>query len=524
MKKTNFLIIGSGIAGLTLAIKLAERFPKKTIAIVTKAGQSNTCYAQGGIAAVLNEEKDCFQKHIDDTLRAGDGLCKPEIVEKVIIEGPKRLRELMQWGAQFDMDTQQSPLLNKEGGHSENRIVHHKDTTGREVLRALTLQVHQLKNIELLTNFFAVDLIVQNLQNSTAENTSTCRGAYLLNQLTGTLLALEADTTTLATGGVGQVYAHTTNPDTATGDGIAMAHRAKAKVSGMEFIQFHPTALHGKNKGTSFLISEAVRGFGAFLRNSKGERFMLDYDSRGELASRDIVSRAIHSEMLKHGDTCVYLDATHLAAEHFKTKFPNIYSTCLGSGYDIAKDWIPVVPAAHYLCGGIDVDTFGQTTIENLFACGECSFTGLHGANRLASNSLLEALVFAHSIFDYHVNSLPLKKHFVSFESIIEKEQMAMAYCSEFKPEPKKIQELMSNFAGIVRTDTELQKAEKQLDQLAEEVEIAYTSNTTSTGLCEYRNMLTVAQLIVGQSLLRKENKGGYYNAQLENNTKKELI
>lgn len=521
--KINFLIIGSGIAGLTLAIKLAEQFPKKSVVIATKAGESNTRFAQGGVAAVLNKESDSFQKHIKDTLKAGDGLCNPEIVTKVITEGPQRLMELMQWGARFDMDSQQKLLLSREGGHSENRVIHYKDTTGREIERALTKRVHQLKNIRILCNYFATDLITEQFRNS-IDDKSICRGAYILNQITGEVRTVIAETTTLATGGIGQLYTHTTNPDIATGDGIAMAYRAQAKIKGMEFIQFHPTTLHGKTKGISFLISEAVRGFGAILRNKNGERFMVRYDGRGELASRDIVSRAIHSEMIQSGDDCVYLDCTHLNEDKFKKQFPNIYETCLNRGFNILNDWLPVVPAAHYLCGGIAVDVFGQTTIRNLFACGECSYTGLHGANRLASNSLLEALVFAQSIFKYHVNFLPVKKQSISDRKFFRKHWVFIDNIKKIRFNTKTIQSLMSSSAGIVRSYDQLEETKIELHHLAEEAERMYTSNKIGTSLCEFRNMVTVAQLIVDQSLLRKENKGGYYNIQLENKHKKELV
>src|SRR5690554_3482124 len=407
--KTNFLIIGSGAAGLTLAVKLAEEFPKKKITVVTKAHQSesNTKYAQGGVAAVFDLKEDSFQKHIEDTLRAGDGLCDRGIVEMVIKEGPHRLKELMEWGANFDTDTEGKLILGREGGHSKFRVVHHQDTTGNEIERTLLKRTALFQNITLLAHHFAIDFITEHHFPDVKTERISCYGAYVMDQISGSIFAIRADCTTLASGGMGRVYGHTTNPAVATGDGIAMAYRAKARIENMEFIQFHPTALYDGKKGASFLISEAVRGFGAFLRNKKGERFMFGYDKRGELASRDIVSRAIDSEIKSGEDESVFLDCTHLDIEEFKRHFPSIYQTCLERDIDIAKDWIPVVPAAHYLCGGVVVDMDGRTSIDNLFACGECSHTGLHGANRLASNSLLEALVFADRIFNFHSKNPP---------------------------------------------------------------------------------------------------------------------
>lgn len=510
--KTQLLIIGSGVAGLTLAVKYAEAFPKKNITIVTKGNEdeSNTKYAQGGVAVVLDDKSDSFEEHIKDTLISGDGLCDKTVVNMVITEGPKRFRELLVWGAQFDVDQTGNLDLGKEGGHSKYRVVHHKDITGYEIERALLSRVHQLKNITLLTHHFAIDLITEH-QLKQISKQITCFGAYVLNQKTGKIITIQAESTVLAAGGIGHVYGHTTNPTIATGDGIAMAYRAKARIKDMEFVQFHPTALYTKDEGSAFLISEAVRGFGAYLRTKVGNRFMPNYDERAELASRDIVSQSIDSELKKSGDSCVFLDGTHLDLESFKSHFPNIYQTCLEHNIDIAKDWIPVVPASHYLCGGIEVDTNGKTSITNLFACGECTRTGLHGANRLASNSLLEALVYAHHIYKYHcAHTISVKnQHIPDWNddgTSIPKEHILI------KHNLKELQALMRDYVGIVRSNNRLKKAISHLDVIYNEVEELYKTSKITTTLCELRNMVNVAHLIIGQSLDRKENKGGYFN------------
>lgn len=511
--KTHLLIIGSGVAGLTLAVKVAETFPERKITIVTKGNEdeSNTKYAQGGVAVVLNDEEDSFQKHIQDTLIAGDGLCDNEIVEMVIKEGPRRLKELMVWGANFDLDTSGNLDLGKEGGHSQYRVVHHKDITGYEVERALLTRVHQLKNITLLSHHFAIDLVTEHHLKHKNTSAISCYGAYVLNQKNGNILTVKADSTVLATGGIGCVYGHTTNPEIATGDGIAMAYRAKAQIKDMEFVQFHPTAFYSNQEGTSFLISEAVRGFGAYLRTKNGVRFMPKYDQRAELASRDIVSQSIDSELKRSGDSCVFLDCTHLNQDAFKAHFPNIYKTCLENKIDISKDWIPVVPASHYLCGGIMVDKHGKTSVANLFACGECSRTGLHGANRLASNSLLEALVYAHNIFEYYSNQIiTIKSHEIpdwnDEGTSIAKEHVLIQH------NLKELQALMRDYVGIVRSNNRLTKAIVRLEIIYNEVEHLYKTSKLTTTLCELRNMINVAHLIISQSLERKENKGGYYN------------
>jgi len=510
--KTELLIIGSGVAGLTLAVKYAETFPKKNITIVTKGteDESNTKYAQGGVAVVLDDKTDSFQKHIEDTLISGDGLCNKDIVNMVITEGPKRLKELMVWGAQFDLDPTGNLDLGKEGGHSEFRVVHYKDITGYEIERALLARAHQLKNIQILPHHFAIDLITEHQLNQNAPYTA-CFGAYVLNENNREIITIQADSTVLAAGGIGRVYGHTTNPNIATGDGIAMAYRAKARIKDMEFVQFHPTALYTKQEGSAFLISEAVRGFGAYLRTKNGVRFMLNYDDRAELASRDIVSQSIDTELKKTDDSCVYLDCTHLDLDGFKNHFPNIYNTCLENNIDISKNWIPVVPASHYVCGGIEVDRNGKTSITNLFACGECSRTGLHGANRLASNSLLEALVYAHNIYKYHVDfPVPGKKQEIPDWQDGGTNSLKDGVLLE--DNLKKLQAVMRDYVGIVRSNQRLLEAIALLDAIYTDMDALYRTSKISTTLCELRNMVNVAHLIIGQSLERKENRGGFYN------------
>jgi L-aspartate oxidase len=503
MIQTNYLIIGSGVAGLTFAIKIAEQFPDKKITIVTKANEneSNTRYAQGGIAIVTDKAEDSYDKHIKDTLICGDGLCDESVVEMVITEGPKRLKELIEWGAKFDKNTEGTLDLGKEGGHSENRVVHHKDQTGQEIQRAILNQVHQKENITVLDYHLAIDLITEN---------NTCLGAYVLDQKTKEVITFQSDFTLLATGGIGHLYGHTSNPVIATGDGIAMAYRAKAVIKEMEFIQFHPTTLYDASTGTSFLISEAVRGFGAYLRTKNGHRFMLDYDSRGDLASRDIVSQSIDLELKKTGDDCVYLDCTHLDLDGFIKHFPMIYERCKSIGIDIAKDWIPVVPAQHYLCGGIVVDKNGKTSVENLFACGECSRTGLHGANRLASNSLLEALVYSDKIYHYLAENLLEKDQFIGTVSdwkVTAKPEINLDYVAKTKAA---LQLLMRQNAGIVRNDADLLKAKERLSHWKNEVEENIKNHNVSAELYELQNMITIGILIVQQSIDRDENRGGF--------------
>lgn len=505
--KTNYLVIGSGIAGLSLAIKLAEEFPKRKITIVTKTEteESNTKYAQGGIAVVLNKKEDSFEKHIHDTLVAGDGLCDEQVVKHVILEGPKCFKTLLDWGSDFDKTKEGSFDLGKEGGHSENRIAHHKDITGLEIEHTLLKKISSLENINILRHHFALELIIDIVEGNTM-----CCGISVLNTNTNNIEFILADSTTLATGGIGQIYGHTTNPEVATGDGIAIASRAGVDISNMEFIQFHPTALYENKKGSSFLISEAVRGFGAYLKTKNGKRFMFQYDDRGELASRDIVSQGIYKTLTNSGDQCVFLDCTHLDINAFRSHFPNIYTYCMDKGIDISKDWIPVTPASHYLCGGINVNIHGQTSLQNLFACGECSNTGLHGANRLASNSLLEALVYAQNIFNYHKH-FNLQPHYKIISNSISPKYSNLTSISKVNHLKKDVQQLMVKRAGIIRNNKSLQRGFRELKGIQNQLNDIYNNQIINTEILELRNMIEVAFLILKQSINRKENRGGFY-------------
>lgn len=509
MQQVDILIIGSGIAGLTYALKTANHFPDKSIVICTKADEieSNTKYAQGGIATVMNFEKDSFEKHIVDTLIAGDGHCDPEVVSLVVKEAPERISELIAWGTRFDKNTQGEYDYGLEGGHSHERILHYKDFTGLEIEQKLLKQIHNKQNIQLLTKHFALDLI-------TTPVTKKCKGAYVLDVEKNAIIAFNAKVVMLASGGSGQAYLYTTNPTLATGDGIAMAHRAKANIKDMQFVQFHPTALYYDGFNPAFLISEAVRGFGAILRNKFGVAFMHKYDTRKELAPRDIVTRAIHEEMQETKSECVYLDATHLDAYEFRKHFPVITDTLESIGIDPQIDFIPVIPAAHYLCGGIAVNQHSETSISNLLACGECSCTGLHGANRLASNSLLEALVFAHRGY---LKTVELLNNSISdhINYTYTRNKTVKNITTELEVVKKEIQEIMSKKVSIIRSNESLEKAESRLLYLQRVVDLFDKSYQTTPKLNEIRNLLTVALLITQQSIKQNENKGAYYNISL---------
>ena len=508
MMQTDFLVIGSGIAGLTFALKPAQKLPESKITIITKAdeGESNTKYAQGGIAVALDNILDSYQKHIDDTLICGDGLCNPAIVELVVKEGPERLKEFIEWGANFDLNDFGQYDLGREGGHSVNRILHHKDVTGLEMERTLLQQIHAAENITVLQHHFAIDLITDHHRPGKASkwrSYNQCYGVYALNRETGKIEKIISKVTLLATGGAGQVYRNTTNPIIATGDGVAMAHRAKSLITNMEFIQFHPTALYNPGESPSFLISEAVRGFGAKLKTKDGQPFMQKYDPREELASRDIVARSIDTELKTRGDEFVYIDCRHLDKEKFIAHFPNINNKCLSLGIDITKDMIPVVPATHYMCGGIDVDEWGRSSIKNLYACGECSNTGLHGANRLASNSLLEALVFGHRCFvdaTEQVNESDFVTDIPEWNAAGTQQPKEMVLITYNR---KMVQDMMSDLVGIVRSNQRLQLAMKRLDVIYQETQSLYARNVLSPQLCELRNIVAVAYLIIRQSMQR---------------------
>ncbi len=526
--QTDFLVIGSGIAGLTYALKVAEACPDKNITILTKtqSDETNTKYAQGGIAGVMDPEQDSFEKHIEDTLVAGDGLCNRRVVEIVVKEGVQRIEEIISWGAQFDKESDGDYKLGKEGGHSEYRILHHKDVTGREMERALLAAIAKRPNIQLISHCFVIDIITQHhlgylVTKSTPD--IECYGVYVLNLVSNKIEKILAKITLLATGGNGQVYRSTTNPAIATGDGVAMVYRAKGRIENMEFIQFHPTALYEPGiRGQNFLITEAVRGDGGILRNHAGEAFMEKYDKRKDLAPRDIVARAIDNEMKVAGTEHVFLDCRHFSREKFVEHFPNIYAKCLSIGIDITRHMIPVTPAAHYSCGGIKTDEHGRTSIKHLYAAGECASTGLHGANRLASNSLLEAMVFAHrSYLDavQKIGPVTYREDLPDWKADGTNAPKEMILITQ---SVKELKLLMSDYVGIVRNNERLHRAMKRLDLLYEESESLYERTVVSPQLCELRNMITVAYLIVKCAEFRHESRGLHYNTDYP--TKSEMI
>jgi L-aspartate oxidase len=516
--QTDVLIIGAGVAGLSLAIRLADKRPDLRIMVLTKTNEneSNTSYAQGGVAAVWDADIDNYNKHIEDTLIAGDGLCDREIVEIVVKEGPERVKEIISWGARFDKTQKGEYDLGREGGHSENRILHYKDITGWEIQRTLNEKVKQYSNIEFHEYYFAIDIITQHHLGRNITRLSPnieCYGAYVLNKKTKEIETLLAKVTVLATGGAGQVYKSTTNPVIATGDGIAMVYRAKGRVSNMEFMQFHPTSLYNPTgDNPSFLISEAVRGFGAVLKTTDGQEFMQKYDSRLSLAPRDIVARAIDNEMKIRGDEHECLDCTQLDTEAFYTHFPNITDKCKSIGIDPSKDFIPVVPACHYTCGGILTDKQGRSSINRLYAVGECTNTGLHGANRLASNSLLEGLVFADRIHKHitdTINNLNWMADIPEWDAEGTTEPNELVLLTQSL---KELKEIMSYYVGIVRTDVRLERALDRLHLLYAETEDLYNNTIISPQLCELRNLITNAYLITKGAQMRKESRGLHYN------------
>ncbi|MEN6466659.1 MAG: L-aspartate oxidase [Syntrophaceae bacterium] len=506
--RTDFLILGSGIAGLTLAIKLAEL---GTVAVVTKkeAIESNTNYAQGGIATVM-DPLDSFEDHVKDTLVCGAGICHEDVVRFVVSEGPDRVRELIKWGVEFSR-TESGFDLGREGGHSARRVLHAKDLTGREIEQALLKKAAMSPNIHIYENCMAVELITRSKLTG-GQLPEQCLGAYILEPRNGDVHTFRAKFTALATGGAGKVYLVTSNPDIATGDGIAIAYRAGARVANLEFMQFHPTCLYHPD-AKSFLISEAVRGEGGILRLKSGEAFMERYHPMKSLAPRDVVARAIDNELKKSGDEYVLLDITHREKQFIKTRFPNIFRKCLEFGIDITREPIPVVPAAHFMCGGVQVDSCGQTNIRGLFACGEVACTGLHGANRLASNSLLESIIFAHRTFLKIREVLPEFGHdgtaipawdprgaTQSDESIVVTHNW------------DEIRRGMSNYVGIVRSDKRLERAKRRIDLIRQEIDEYYRNFIITRDLLELRNIATVATLIIRCARLRKESRGLHYN------------
>lgn len=513
IKEFDFLVIGSGIAGMSFALKVAHK-GKVALICKTELEEANTFFAQGGIASVTNTLVDNFDKHIEDTMIAGDWISDRAAVEKVVREAPGQIKELIDWGVDFDKNDKGDFDLHKEGGHSEFRILHHKDNTGAEIQESLIRAVKTHPNIEIFNRHFAVEIITQHHMGIIVTRHTPgikCYGAYVLNEDTGEVDTFLSKVTLMATGGVGAVYRNTTNPLVATGDGIAMVYRAKGLVQDMEFIQFHPTALYHPGDRPCFLITEAMRGYGAVLRNMGGEEFMQKYDPRLSLAPRDIVARAIDSEMKQRGDDHVYLDVTHKDPEETKKHFPNIYEKCLSLGIDITKDYIPVAPAAHYLCGGIKVNLNGESSINRLYAVGECSCTGLHGGNRLASNSLIEAVVYADAAAKHALSVLDRYEfnHEIpewNAEGTVTNEEMVLITQSM-----KEVNQIMGAYVGIVRSDLRLKRAWVRLDMIYEETEDLFKRSKASRVICELRNMVNVGYLITRQAIERKESRGLHY-------------
>ena len=512
--KYDYLVIGSGIAGMSFALKAAANGRRVAIICKTSLEEANTNFAQGGVASVTNLEVDDFDKHIHDTMVAGDWLSDPAAVEQVVRNAPEQIRQLISWGVDFDKKEDGSFDLHREGGHSEFRILHHADNTGAEIQQSLIKAIRADKNIDVFDHRFAVEIITQHhLGRIVTRRTPdiTCFGAYILDEETGKVDTFLARATVMATGGIGALYGTTTNPLVSTGDGIAMVYRAKGTVKDMEFIQFHPTALYHPGDRPNFLITEAMRGYGAVLKNIDGEEFMQKYDPRLSLAPRDIVARAIDSEMKQSGSDHVYLDVTHKDPEETKRHFPNIYEKCLSLGIDITKDMIPVAPAAHYLCGGIKVNLNGESSIQRLYAIGECSCTGLHGGNRLASNSLIEAVVYADAA-QRHAESLvdgyDLRTDVPDWndEGTEHPDELVLITQSE-----REVNSIMGYYVGIVRSDLRLKRAWNRLDILYKETEDLFRRSKPTRQLCELRNIINVAYLVMRQALERKESRGLHF-------------
>ncbi|MHB1601830.1 MAG: L-aspartate oxidase [bacterium] len=514
----NIIIIGSGIAGLSLANRFDESV---SVGIFTKKeeAESNTNYAQGGLAAVTNLNKDSYEKHIQDTLTAGDGLCDEKIVRMVVEEGPGIVKDLLNWGVNFAKYSENKKEfdLGREGGHSERRVLHAGDITGREIERALVETSRKKPNIKIFENHIGIDLITSRKLKIQNENENRVLGAYFLNKETGKTITVGADVVVLATGGAGKVFLYTSNPDISTGDGIAMARRAGAKIANMEFYQFHPTILYHP-EAKSFLISEALRGEGGTLRLKDGTPFMDNVHPLKSLAPRDIVARTIDFELKRTGDECVYLDMTHKSREFLEKRFPDIFKTTLGFGIDMSKKWIPVVPAAHYLCGGVLTDENGLTSVESLYDVGEVACTGLHGANRLASNSLLEGCVFAKKA--YEASAATFKKAAVRKIELPEWKDFGLSGGDEMIVVSHNWDELrrtMWNYVGIVRSDKRLERAKRRIENLLAEIKEYYWNYKITTDLLELRNIAEVANLIITSAISRKESRGTHYNIDYPN-------
>jgi len=525
--KTDFLIIGSGVAGLTFAIKVAKF---GSVALVTKKGimDTNTSQAQGGIASVFGK-LDSFDLHIQDTLASGDGLCNKDVVEMVVKNGPDRIRELIDFGAHFNIkettkhsEDKSQTLdpdfdLGREGGHSQKRIVHAQDMTGIEIETVLVNHVKNNEHITLFENHIAIDLIIRSIRMKRGVVTTThedyCCGAYVLDTQTNTVKTFCAPVTLLATGGAGKVYLYTSNPDIATGDGIAMGYRAGTTVANLEFVQFHPTCLYHP-EAKNFLISEAVRGDGAILIDSAGTPFMEKYDPQKDLACRDVVARAIDTELKKSGDDSVFLDISHKNPEFVKNRFPNLYQKCLTFGIDMTKEPIPVVPAAHYMCGGVATDMAGKTDINGLYAVGETACTGLHGANRLASNSLAEALVYAHKAAEQAVKEISMP-NIKSLHDLPPWDETGTTDSDEaimVSHNWDEIRRFMWNYVGIVRSNKRLDRAKRRIENIQNEIQEYYRGFKISSDLIELRNIATVAELIIRCARHRKESRGLHFN------------
>ena len=514
VKRFDFLVIGSGIAGMSFALKVAD---KGSVALICKTTleDANTYFAQGGVASVTNLKVDNFEKHIEDTMIAGDWISDRAAVEKVVKEAPSQIQALIDWGVEFDRNEKGEFDLHREGGHSEFRILHHADNTGAEIQQSLIKAVRKHPNITIFDNHFAIEILTQHhlgVEVTRQTPDIECYGAYVLDIATNEVHTFLSRVTLMATGGCGAVYKTTTNPLVATGDGIAMVYRAKGTVKDMEFVQFHPTALYNPGDRPSFLITEAMRGYGGILRTIDGKEFMQKYDPRLSLAPRDIVARAIDNEMKTRGDDHVYLDVTHKDPKETKRHFPNIYEKCLSLGIDITKDYIPVAPAAHYLCGGIKVDLNAASSIHRLYAVGECSCTGLHGGNRLASNSLIEAVVYADAAAKHslaHFAEYSFKEEIPEWNDEGTKMNEEMVLISQ---DAKEVQQIMSTYVGIVRTDLRLKRAWNRLDLLYEETEELFKQSVVSRELCELRNIINVGYLIMRWAMERKESRGLHYN------------